>query len=333
LRRSPITCVKVFDITNDGFNEIIICRDDGLLEIYTQRAVNQTPQLAFSKDIGESIRAVECGLVNSSEYTEVILATYSGKVVSFTSEPVLQRAQEDTYGRSVKTVNNENRIKHLRKELDGLKKTVDKEKDKLKKSLTGSSTSKFLPFSTTTTTVDTMEAFGAIADFPINTKFILNQDQAAYVLTIEIQSPMDLIILRSPVVLDLVDSEIGNSVVSITPQHLLSTGGGQGGSGGGVAAGGGSESQHKFVCAFRCQSQERRMSITLRSTEGDYGDLLVTVVTAAVPKAAKVVKFPLKPLSLHCRVHKFSTEEEERPRNRVRFVGKSLQGTFFVFSI
>ena len=75
------------------------------------------------------------------------------------------------------------------------------------------------------------------------------------------------------------------------------------------------------------------MSITLRSTEGDYGDLLVTVVTAAVPKAAKVVKFPLKPLSLHCRVHKFSTEEEERPRNRVRFVGKSLQGTFFVFSI
>lgn len=319
-RRSPITCVKIHDITNDGCNEIIICRDDGSLEIYTQKAVQHMPQLAFAKEIGESIRAVECGLVNSSEYTEVILATYSGKIISFTSEPVLQRAQDDTYGRSVKTVSNENRIKHLRKEVDGLKKTVDKEKEKLKKALPSSTSSKFMSFtSTTTATVDSMEAFGAIADFPINTKFILNQDQAAYVLTIEIQSPMDLIILRSPVMLDLVDSEIGNSIVSITPPHLLTAG---------------TESQHKFVCAFRCQSQERRMSITLRSTEGEHGDFLVTVVTAAVPKAAKVVKFPLKPLSLHCRVHKLSAEEEDRPRNRVRFSGKcEMQPSYWLLSL
>ena len=32
------------------------------------------------------------------------------------------------------------------------------------------------------------------------------QDLAAYVLTIEIQSPLDLILLRSPVMLDIVDS-------------------------------------------------------------------------------------------------------------------------------
>lgn len=63
------------------------------------------------------------------------------------------------------------------------------------------------------------------------------------------------------------------------------------------------------------------MSITLRSTEGDYGDLIVTVVTASVPKAAKIIKFPLKPLSLHTRVHEFTNEEQQRPRNKLFFTG------------
>ena len=33
----------------------------------------------------------------------------------------MQRAQDDSYGRSIQTVNNENRIKFLRKEIDTLK--------------------------------------------------------------------------------------------------------------------------------------------------------------------------------------------------------------------
>ena len=40
---------------------------------------------------------------------------------------------------------------------------------------------------------------------------------------------------------------------------------------------------------FRCQNQERRITVTLRSTEGELGDLVVTVVAALSPyKAAKV---------------------------------------------
>ena len=43
-------------------------------------------------------------------------------------------------------------------------------------------------------------------DFPINSKFVFDKGSAAYVLTIELQSAIDIVILRSPVVLDLVDS-------------------------------------------------------------------------------------------------------------------------------
>jgi hypothetical protein len=230
-------------------------------------------------------------MVNSSEYNEVIVASYSGKILSFTAEPVLQRAQDDNYGRSVQTVNNENRIKHLRKELDDLKKQVEKEKEKLKK------------------TAPNTPVIQPAVDFPIITKFIFDKDLAAYVLTIEIQTPIDLILLRSPVHLDLVDSEIGTSVVSVTPPHMLIPSPDE-------------ESPNKFVAAFRCQNQERRISIILRSTEGEYGDLTVTVVAAvSTGKSAKVVKFPLRPLSLHYKVHVLTDEDMDRPRNVIKFQG------------
>jgi hypothetical protein len=102
-------------------------------------------------------------------------------------------------------------------------------------------------------------------------------------------------------------------VVSITPAHFLTP-----------QENANNDNTHKFVAAFRCQGTERRMTITLRSTEGDYGDLIVTVVTADVPKAAKVVKFPLKPLSLHTRVHEYTNEELARPRNKLCFTGNLL---------
>jgi Bardet-Biedl syndrome 7 protein len=211
LKKSAITCVQAFDLTKDGKNEIIVGRDDGRLEVYTQENVMSTPKLSFSKNVGESVRSTDCGLVNSDSFNEIVVAAYSGKIIGYTSEPVLQRAQEDTYGRSVKTVNNENRIKYLKKELESLKKNVDKEREKLRKSAPTSNLSNNVP--------------SAQNDFPINTRFLLDSNLAAYVLTIEIQSAMDLVIIRSPVALDLVESGIllFNNIIIINMKcYLLS---------------------------------------------------------------------------------------------------------------
>ena len=124
-KRSQINSMQYFDLTKDGTDDIILGRDDGRLEVYSlEGGVGKKPTLVFSKDIGESIRSTECGQVNSETFNEVILSTYSGRILSFTAEPVLQRAPDDNYGRSIQTVNNENRIKHLKKELDDLKKQV-----------------------------------------------------------------------------------------------------------------------------------------------------------------------------------------------------------------
>lgn len=123
--------------------------------------------------------------------------------------------------------------------------------------------------------------------------------------------------------LDLIESDLGSAVVSVTPQTLLSP-----------AADGNQD--YRFVATYRCQNQEKRLNVLIRTTEGEYGDLLITVVSHGDPKAAKVrfsnplpflihfaqvIKYPMKPLSLQSRVSALTEEESIRPRNRIKFSG------------
>lgn len=48
------------------------------------------------------------------------------------------------------------------------------------------------------------------------------------------------------------------------------------------------EAEYRFVATYRCQAQERRVCIAMRTMEGEFGDVLITVVTAGPTKAAKV---------------------------------------------
>ena len=81
-------------------------------------------------------------------------------------------------------------------------------------------------------------------------------------------------------------TDLGSSVLSICPQAGTSL----------------DDKNNKFVATyryfvrnrlisteFRCQNQERKLNLMIRTTEGEYGDLAVTVVTSATPKAAKVI--------------------------------------------
>jgi hypothetical protein len=48
--------LKLFDLTKDGVEEIIVGRDDGRLDVYGQdTGMSKRTSLLFSKDIGKSI--------------------------------------------------------------------------------------------------------------------------------------------------------------------------------------------------------------------------------------------------------------------------------------
>lgn len=90
--KSSITAVKTFDINQNGSLEVVISRDDGRIDVYANDINTKLPTHAFGRDIGESIRAIDIGRVNTAEYNEIIVAAYSGKILTFTSEPTQQRA-------------------------------------------------------------------------------------------------------------------------------------------------------------------------------------------------------------------------------------------------
>lgn len=53
-------------------------------------------------------------------YNEILMSCYSGRIVSFTTEPLHDKASDDAHGRSLGTIQNENKIKLLKKEIQDL---------------------------------------------------------------------------------------------------------------------------------------------------------------------------------------------------------------------
>ena len=115
-------------MTGNGRDDLLVGRDDGRVQVYTLGGGGDggggRPALAFEASVGESVRAIGAGIVGTAGFTEVVCATYSGNVVSFTTEPLQQRDDDDSYGRSKATVQREGRIKALRKEVDKLRDKV-----------------------------------------------------------------------------------------------------------------------------------------------------------------------------------------------------------------
>jgi hypothetical protein len=190
--------------------------------------------LTFSYDIGESVRGIDAGFVNSTDYAEIVCGCYSGKIISFTSEPVMKRAQDDTYGRSVQKINDENRIKNLRKEIDALKLKLTQDRDKLKK--------------VSTKAIDMTATVSQ--DFSVNARFGLDEDHSAYSLSIELQTPIELVVIKSAVLLTILDSEESSCSVYVTPPSADA------------------DENSRYVAICKVQNKEKRLNLLIRTTEG-----------------------------------------------------------------
>jgi hypothetical protein len=124
-------------------------------------------------------------------------------------------------------------------------------------------------------------------------------------------------------------ADVGTTVISVMPKDLLAAtklAAPSATSASASSAGAADEAENKFVATLRyaevlrifyivsffgvvdfhfsfhfhfhfcqsCQGEEKRISVSLRSTEGEFGDLDITVVAACKPKAAKVLILSFK---------------------------------------
>uniref|UniRef100_A0A7S0HYF4 Bardet-Biedl syndrome 7 protein homolog n=1 Tax=Hanusia phi TaxID=3032 RepID=A0A7S0HYF4_9CRYP len=82
-----INAIACHDLTKNGMEDVIVGRDDGEMQVFTVDSQGEMHQI-FTKSINESIQDIEVGRVCTTNFDEVVLASYSGKIVSFTSEPL-----------------------------------------------------------------------------------------------------------------------------------------------------------------------------------------------------------------------------------------------------
>lgn len=267
-----ISCIATSDLSSDGVPDIIVGRDDGVLEVYSFEDAD-TPRLKFTHMFGESVTSVDGGIVGSSGSEEVVVATYSGRVHGLAKEssvpqPISQEVQS--------------KIEALKQEVEGLETRVLQSRERYQEAIRSTTDS---------------QAVSALPLFSINDKFSLNQDEAWYTLAIEIQAPIDTIMLQSNVPVDLQEVDQSTAVVSYTPPDT--------------------ERNNYLLTTFRCHDTNR-LEVKVRSIEGQYGTLQAYITPRTEPKSCQVRQYQIKPLSLHQRVHSF---DESRPCNLLRLTG------------
>jgi len=317
-RRARVSALHTADVTKSGAHDILVGRDDGNFEVWSlggnasfaaagsARNEQVPPQLVFEKCLAESIQSMDSGNIAGGEHDEIVLTTYGGKVLGFSSDsaardptgvdiaqvedkPVsmldMATGQNPNYAKKrVLTAKEETEVKG---EKDKRFLELQREVEKLKQELDGSK-AQYQKLSSSEIAVNTTTK--------VTHRFNLNNEEACHVLTIESQSPLELVSLCAGVEVDLLDSDGTSAILSQTK----------------------GDSSMPLRAAYRMQESGSRFQIKMRVVEGLSGQIACFVTPASCPKTAHMVTLALKPLSLH---EKISEAPLDVPMNEVRLTG------------
>ena len=139
---------------------------------------------------------------------------------------------------------------------------------------------------------------GTDVQFKMNDKWALNAEEARYELNVELSMPIDTILLQCDVPVELLDADSNAAIVSRTTS----------------AAPG-------LLATYRCQERVNRLEMCVRTSEGRYGSLQAYVWPRISPKMCKAASYPIKPLSLHTRVHTPPAEDQLPEFNSLTIAG------------
>ena len=196
----------------------------------------------FDKKLIKIVELIAGGQVNSSGVDEIIVTTYKGWVFGLTSE--MQDIVVHSSDAPLPTVVNENQVQkvtELENEIKVMQTTLSKEKEK---------------FQQASASAKSGQAYSAAAPFQVNDKFVLSREDASYILALETQVSLDVILLQSDVPVDIIDSDKSSAVMS-TSECDPSEG-------------------NFLLVTFRCQANTTRFEVKLRTIEGQYGTLKVS---------------------------------------------------------
>ncbi|WAQ99051.1 BBS7-like protein [Mya arenaria] len=253
-RNGGVLCIDNYDITADGVLDLIVGRDDGLVEVYSYDDSDE-PIHRHTHTCSESVTSVQGGILGSAGYDEIVCTTYAGWVFGLTSESKQKQVGPDS---TILTANGKQKIIAMRTDLEQLQNKVMEEREKYQH------------------TAQSNTAISAVPTFNINDKFVLNREDASYTLSLELQMPIDNVLLQSDVPIDLLDVEKNSAVVSYSACSP--------------------EEGNFLLATYRCQANTTRLELKIRSIEGQYGTIQAYVTPRVQPKTCKAEQYQIKPL-------------------------------------
>jgi len=192
------------------------------------------------------------------------MCTFSGQIISLTTEVLSNPEEGDKKGRDRATCDAEMKVKSMIAELESLNNKVSSYKAKLAKK--SNSVTEGISFH----------------QLQVNSNFVYSHSNSWYVLSIELPISIHSVLLQSNTSMSLVDFKNSTTQEGVVLSSINLNG--------------------PLQAVFRCTEPTKRLQIRIRSVEGAYGDLKATVVANVMPKIAKQISVPVKPLSIHHRV-------------------------------
>ena len=266
--RAAVECMVV----SSSGKELVVGRSDGCIEVWGfdgslnidgSENIDQdsAPVLRFTHSCNESITSV----CISHDGNLLVVSTFAGSVFGIEWKGSVRRNVSKVAVEDIQL-----RIEMLREECQQLEASLVLERAKYLQTNEFASKGKNLSNDV---------GISALPTFAIKDSLILQED-ASYILAIEVAIPIDVVVLQSDVPIDVIDSEKNSAVVSFSE----------------------SDSQEVLV-TFRCQSNTTRIEVKIRSIEGQYGNMRVYVISQVAPKTCQLKMYPMKPLSLHRRAY------------------------------
>ncbi|XP_003694249.1 Bardet-Biedl syndrome 7 protein homolog isoform X2 [Apis florea] len=265
---SEVTSLDTYEL-QDGL-DILIGRQDGTVEVYTFPEEDTLPLLRYRYNASESISSVAGGIIGAAGYPEVLVTTYSGRIFGLTTKPpgLLEADQNDG-------------LTKLRLEIQQLQEKLNEEKE------------------AATFSTDPL----APLILSVNHRMVLNREDVSYSLSIELDTPIDNILIQSDTPIELLDVENNSAVVSLSMCNPR---------------------EGNFVLAtYRCQVNTNHLEMRLRTIEGQPGTLQIYVTSQVQPKCCRKISIPISALSLHVRQHEMedTKSHNEGPFNELKLIG------------
>mmetsp|Transcript_12169 Transcript_12169/g.16817 ORF Transcript_12169/g.16817 Transcript_12169/m.16817 type:complete len:749 (+) Transcript_12169:68-2314(+) len=281
-KKAAITALDAVDVLQDGVPDVVVAREDGSIEVLNITA--DGPSLKYSEQISsETITSVIHGNIVSMN-TDLLASTYSGRLVSLTFKEEDKMASAGLNNDGDAAAGKEKRrTKNNQKGGDAKSSSsAASSAEALKLEADIQALQQEIKDMKTKFSSASSQTIAAQKQFNMNYSMKLDEENACYTLAIEIELPIEMVVLHSDVPLLLMETDTNQALLSQTEADR--------------------KEKSAVLATYTCVTRTTKLRIRLRTVEGQFGTISAYVIPKTSPKTSQRLQVPVKPLSLHAKV-------------------------------